>query len=158
MLHLGWRSDTSQPLPSTEETEREWRERSTKLAEPFRSMYSNVQGDLKHPCDRLAQWPTLAWDNHQGTVTLAGDAAHPMTYHRGQGLNNAAMDAANLCNAISDHLEKELPIQEVLAKYEAEVVERGHQAVIESGNNSLMLHDWEKLRQAQMFKSGVSAR
>ena len=158
MLHLGWRSDTSQPLPSTEETEREWRERSTKLAEPFRSMYSNVQGDLKYPCDRLAQWPTLAWDNHQGTVTLAGDAAHPMTYHRGQGLNNAAMDAANLCNAISDHLEKGLPIQEVLAKYEAEVVERGHQAVIESGNNSLMLHDWEKLRQAQMFKSGVSAR
>ena len=154
MLHLGWRSDTSQTLPQGEDMKREWQKLASSLAEPFRSMYLNVQGDLNYPCDRLGQWPTVAWDNREGKVTLAGDAAHPMTYHRGQGLNNALTDAANLCNAISEHVRNGVPMKEVLAKYEAELVKRGHQAVIDNGNNSLMLHDWQKMREAQIHRSG----
>lgn len=133
---------------------REWQKMSSSLAEPLRSMYLSAQDDIKYPCDRLAQWPTVAWDNREGKVTLAGDAAHPMTYHRGQGLNNAATDAANLCNAINEHVEKGVPMEEVLAKYEKEVVERGHQAVMDNYNNTMMLHDWKRMREAQIHKSG----
>ena len=73
---------------------------------------------------------------------------------RGQGLNNAVYDAAYICDAIRDHCEKGVPMSETLAKYEAEIVERGNTAVVSSANNSLMLHDWEKLREAQIFKAG----
>lgn len=154
MLHLGWRSEISETLPQGEDMKREWQKMSLSLAEPLRSMYLNVQGDIKYPCDRLAQWPTVAWDNREAKVTLAGDAAHPMTYHRGQGLNNAATDAAKLCDAISGHAKKGVPMEEALAKYEKEIVERGHQAVMDNYHNSLMLHDWEKMREAQIYKSG----
>lgn len=154
MLHLGWRSDTSEALPQVEDMNREWQRRSLTLFEPLRSMFLSVPSDLKYPCDRLAQWPTVAWDNREGKVTLTGDAAHPMTYHRGQGLNNAATDAANLGNAIREHVESRVPIEEALAKYEAEIVKRGNQAVIDNGNNSLQIHEWDRMREAQVYKSG----
>ena len=155
MLHLGWRFEVSEPLPSTEEAKRQWTERSSKLVEPFRSMFLGVQGDPEYSCDRTAHWPTVAWNNRQGTVTLAGDAAHPMTYHRGQGLNNAFLDAAYLCRAINEYVTAATPIEEALSRYESEVVKRGHQAVLESGENSLKSHDWQQMRQAQIFKMGV---
>lgn len=40
--------------------------------------------------------------------------------------------------------------------YEEEVVERGREAVISSGQNSLMLMDWEQLMKAEIFKRGVA--
>ena len=39
--------------------------------------------------------------------------------------------------------------------YEDEVVERGREAVVSSGQNSLMLMDWEQLMKAEIFKQGV---
>jgi 2-polyprenyl-6-methoxyphenol hydroxylase-like FAD-dependent oxidoreductase len=29
--------------------------------------------------DTMAYWVPTPWENHDGRVTLAGDAAHPMT-------------------------------------------------------------------------------
>ena len=42
-----------------------------------------------------------------------------------------------------------------MAAYEDELVERGREAVISSGQNSLMLLDWEQLRNSEMFKRGI---
>lgn len=64
------------------EIRKAWNEKSEQTAEPFRSALLSLPDDAVIWSERLAQWPTVAWDNKQGTVTLAGDAAHPMTYRK----------------------------------------------------------------------------
>ena len=76
---------------------------------------------------------------------------------RGQGLNNGVLDAAFLCRALSEHCQGGKPITEVLATYEAEVQERGREAVISSGENSRMVHDWEQLKKSPVFTMGFEA-
>ncbi|KAL8690392.1 MAG: hypothetical protein Q9218_004154 [Villophora microphyllina] len=133
----------------------EWVYWAEKLAEPFRSAYLAVGGKGGMYCDRLSEWRTIAWDNHDGRVTLAGDAAHPMTFHRGQGLNNAINDAANLCKELDGYVEGEKGLTEAVRAYEEEMQERGYAAVVSSGENSLMVHDWERLAQSPVFKMGM---
>src|SRR5687767_5663002 len=67
------------------------------------------------------------WDNFDGRVTLAGDAAHTMTWSRGQGLNHSLKDATQLVQAIGrfmgmagDKTEQKVEI----GNYEAEMVSR----------------------------------
>lgn len=75
---------------------------------------------------------------------------------RGQGLNNAVHDAAYLGRALNDHCENGKPLTDVVAAYEAEVVERGNEAVLSSGGNSVMLHDWEQLMNSPLFQHGAA--
>jgi 2-polyprenyl-6-methoxyphenol hydroxylase-like FAD-dependent oxidoreductase len=55
-----------------------------RFADPFRSAFAWLKDD--HPVwyAPLTEWdpslPGYRWDNHGGRVTLAGDAAHPMTF------------------------------------------------------------------------------
>ena len=74
---------------------------------------------------------------------------------RGQGLNNAIHDAAYLCRVLDMHIREGKPLTEAMAVYETEVVERGRKAVEESAMNSLMLHEWEKMRESMLFKNGM---
>ena len=41
--------------------------------------------------------------------------------------------------------------------YEEEMQERGGAEVVSSGQNSLMVHDWERLKQSPMFTMGLRA-
>jgi 2-polyprenyl-6-methoxyphenol hydroxylase-like FAD-dependent oxidoreductase len=54
------------------------------FAEPFRSAFLWLKDDQPVWYAPLTQWdpslPEHIWDNHGGRVTLAGDAAHPMTF------------------------------------------------------------------------------
>lgn len=59
-----------------------WDEYADIVAEPFRSALSSLPRDAHIWRERLSQWPTVAWEENQGPVTLAGDAAHPMTYRK----------------------------------------------------------------------------
>ena len=59
-----------------------WNDRAKTLAEPFRSAYQGIDPNATIWCNRLAEWPTVPWDNRNGRVTMAGDAAYPMTYRR----------------------------------------------------------------------------
>ena len=72
-------------------------------------------------------------------------------------MNNGVHDAAYVCRALREHCEQGKPLAEVIAAYERELVDRGREAVISSGQNSLMVHDWEKLSQSPIFKSGIMA-
>lgn len=74
---------------------------------------------------------------------------------RGQGLNNAVNDAGNLCRALDEHIHGEKPLSDVMAAYETELVERGREAVLSSGRNSMMVLDWEQLKNSPMFKQGL---
>lgn len=80
MLHFTWRHTSSDSVTDPVEIKRIWDQNGLKLAEPLRSAFLAAPESSTLWCDRVAQWPTVPWDNRQGRVTLAGDAAHPMTY------------------------------------------------------------------------------
>ncbi|KAI2608859.1 FAD/NAD(P)-binding domain-containing protein [Hypoxylon fragiforme] len=97
--------------------------------------------------------PEHAWDNHGGLVTLIGDAAHPMTYHRGQGLNHAITDAFKITELLSSPEGRSQA--ELINEYESDMRVRGGEEVRLSEMNSLMLHDWVKVQESPLLKRGL---
>lgn len=48
------------------------------MCEPFRTAGVALPEDEILPIYQSQQWAPIQWDNHHGTVTLVGDAAHSM--------------------------------------------------------------------------------
>lgn len=65
-------------------------------------------------------------------------------------------DAAYLCRALYEVYQGGKLLTDAISAYEREVVERGHNAVVSSGENSMMLVDWSQLSNSPMFKSGLA--
>ncbi|KAK4111756.1 FAD/NAD(P)-binding domain-containing protein [Canariomyces notabilis] len=129
---------------------------SQHLAYPFKDALHAIPRNTKCWHTRMSYWPTKPWDNRGGRVTLAGDAAHPMTFHRGQGLGNAITDVAELqihLRAMKAHTREELA--KAIGKYEQEVWTRGLAAVMENAENTVAVHDWEKVTQSPLVVKGL---
>lgn len=111
-------------------------------ADPHRSATLWAPDDLPVPADSLKQWSPQPWKDTRGHVTLAGDAAHAATFHRGQGVNNAVADAelfvrkmVEVRNGSSEDLLR------VIREYEDEVVKRGQMEVELSYSNTQSMFD-----------------
>ncbi|KAK4237010.1 hypothetical protein C8A03DRAFT_35049 [Achaetomium macrosporum] len=134
------------------------RELAKPLIYPFDAMVRSIPQDTRTWYSRrMTYWPTKPWDNRGGRVTLAGDAAHAMTFHRGQGLGNAIADVAELqehLRAMKAHTREELA--KAVDKYEKDVWRRGYDIVMENLENTLALHDWEKVTQSHLVASGLN--
>ena len=76
---------------------------------------------------------------------------------RGQGLNNAIHDAANLARQIKEKGVKSPSAGDfsAITAYEQELWQRGKEAVIASNDNSLSTHDWNKLLKSPLFTAGL---
>jgi 2-polyprenyl-6-methoxyphenol hydroxylase-like FAD-dependent oxidoreductase len=81
-----------------------------------------------------------------GKVTLIGDAAHPMSPFKGQGANQALLDALTLARGISKGCRagsqwRKVGIREsVLTEFESEMVERSAVKVKDSAAAAQFLH------------------
>jgi hypothetical protein len=76
-LAMAWRGEARHDL-SYEERLAIIKEKAAGLAEPARSSFMWIpEGTQVHKAD-ISYWITEPWDNHQGRLTLVGDAAHPM--------------------------------------------------------------------------------
>jgi 2-polyprenyl-6-methoxyphenol hydroxylase-like FAD-dependent oxidoreductase len=81
-----------------------------------------------------------------GSVTLIGDAAHPMSPFKGQGANQALLDALNLARGISSECRplsqwKKIGMREsVLNMFESEMLERSASKVKDSAAAAEFLH------------------
>jgi 2-polyprenyl-6-methoxyphenol hydroxylase-like FAD-dependent oxidoreductase len=75
--------------------------------------------------------PVRPWEI--SNVTLLGDAVHTMSPGRGDGANVALRDARLLCQV----LVEAVPLAQAKARYEAEMLEYGFQAVAASRDRPL---------------------
>lgn len=99
--------------------------------------------------------PKSQWDNKGGRVTIAGDAAHAMTFHRGQGGNNALKDAERFVNAMRQVKSKEKTPKEALHEYDTELFQRGAAEVDMSSKQTHAFHDYDAFLQSPIMKHGI---
>jgi 2-polyprenyl-6-methoxyphenol hydroxylase-like FAD-dependent oxidoreductase len=81
---------------------------------------------------------------------MIGDAQHSMVMYRGEGANQAIIDASVLFNEIRPLYQSSGPIEgeslkNATSRYEAEAVKRGELAVLASRRACLDAHDWKRL-------------
>jgi 2-polyprenyl-6-methoxyphenol hydroxylase-like FAD-dependent oxidoreductase len=108
--------------------------------------------------NQLVYWKPVEFDNRGGRATLAGDAAHPMTPQRGQGLNHAICDAANIVAALGKVQKGELSLNDAISEYDTEMVKRGGDEVQVSLVNTQMFHNWKSIMQSPLMRRSVEKR
>ena len=142
---------------------------STDWAEPRRSAMKWLSGETVVPKDRMAIWKPVRWEKMKGRVTLAGDAAHAMTFRtafcsivpceresqrapidcanldRGQGLNNGIQDAHGFVMALRRAQRGEQSLKEAVLAYDEEMIARGAAEVDRSEIQTKADHDWKRL-------------
>jgi hypothetical protein len=81
MIILSWISDSDTGLSATT-IAADIKKKADTFGEPFRTILKSIPSETTIWHNRLSSWPTQPWDSRNGTVTLAGDAAHPMTFRK----------------------------------------------------------------------------
>lgn len=147
------------------------------FAEPFRSANAWVPAGTPVYTNRMTYWEPIPWGNLGGRISLAGDAAHPMTFRmlfvllsgiktctrsltdfltdRAQGLNHAIEDAAKYVAALRAVEGGQGELEDAIDGYETEMIARGGEEVRLSKRNTEMVHQWDKLMQSPLFQKGV---
>lgn len=171
-LMMSWGgSPTLEEMPTNEDRMRVFKERAQRWAEPWKTAGLNVTDDTEIYAAPATYWMPTAWHNHNGMITLAGDAAHPMPprkfspfsnkmsrltslIDRGQGLNNAMQDASNLVDALTDHAARAY-LGEAIDAYEAEMRERASKEVQISKEQATKSSDWKTFMDTPMVRIGM---
>jgi len=137
------------------------KEFAKKFCDPWKSAYEWTPNDAPVWYMGLTDWDPgregCRWDNHGGRVTMAGDAVHPMTYQRGQGLNHSITDAGRLRDTIVK-ITKGGDRSQLVTAFEDEMIARAGEEVRGSTANTSMLHDWNKVLQSPVFQKGLSQK
>merc|ERR1711939_989897 len=99
--------------------------------------------------------PKAKWDNKNGRVTIGGDAAHSMTFHRGQGGNNALRDANQFVSAMIDVNAGGKTLREAVDAYDAEMLQRGASEVEMSSKQTHAFHNYQAFLESPIMKHGI---
>ena len=76
---------------------------------------------------------------------------------RGQGLNNAITDAAELLVQLrSMKMQTHAELAAAVRRYETDLWPRGEEAVLASLENTIAVHDWTTMMQSPLFTAGVA--
>jgi 2-polyprenyl-6-methoxyphenol hydroxylase-like FAD-dependent oxidoreductase len=161
-FYISWRSSLEE-----QEATKEWtaaqrlaqqKELAKSFCDPWKSAYAWTPDDVPISYMGLTSWDPghegHRWDNHGGLITLVGDACHPMTYQRGQGLNHSVTDAGELRDALIK-VREGADRKETIHAFEDEMVKRGGTEVRDGNANTTLLHDWEKVKLSPLFTKGM---
>ncbi|KAK0755976.1 hypothetical protein N5P37_011529 [Trichoderma harzianum] len=124
------------------------------MTEPRRTILKHLPDDQVVPYDPIRYWVPTPWDNHDGRVTLAGDASHAISFHRGQGFNNAVTDCAHFVSAMENVATGKANLVDAINGYEKEVIERGIREVTLSKELTLSIHEWNRFLESPEIKYG----
>ncbi|EXJ93401.1 hypothetical protein A1O1_01793 [Capronia coronata CBS 617.96] len=145
-------ADTSENMNMVDELRR----RMDGWAEPYKSAVEWIPSDVRAKVVPFKIWaPKTDWDNHGGRVTLAGDAAHSMTFHRGQGANNAVCDSERFVRAMLKVKSGDMTLAEAVAEYDQDVITRGKQEVEVSRVQTEAFHDYDNFLNSPIMKHGI---
>ncbi|KIW62169.1 hypothetical protein PV04_10369 [Phialophora macrospora] len=128
------------------------------FGEPFRSANLWIPEGTKVHVNNLSYWIPVPWDTRHGRVLLAGDAAHPMTFQRGQGLNHGIADARSFVLKYKAAVDGKMTFEEAADAYRDELVDRAGEEVRLSKENTEMLHDWERMANSPIMQRGGHPR
>lgn len=122
------------------------RDKADGLSPTFNHVIRNIPATVPVAEIKLVDWvPSPDWDNRDGSVTLAGDAAHAMTMYRGEAANHGILDAYLLVKAITFIRNGEMTQKDAIDAYEAELRRRTQAAVLLSREACLGAHDFHAL-------------
>ncbi|KAL5354234.1 hypothetical protein ACLOAV_000321 [Pseudogymnoascus australis] len=128
------------------------------FAEPFRSANLWIPEGTTIRENKLSYWIPVPWDDRNGRITLAGDAAHPMTFQRGQGMNHGIADAASLVTQLKSALADHSSVKNAVKAYNTEMIARAGDEVATSKVNTEMLHDWSRMMDSAIMQRGGHPR
>ncbi|PCG97054.1 Monooxygenase, FAD-binding [Penicillium occitanis (nom. inval.)] len=131
------------------------RKRMYDWADPFKTVVEKLPDDIFIRQDQLRIWHTKAWDNRQGRVTLVGDAAHSMTFHRGQGGNLAIKDAYELFNKLVSIHNEESDQKTAIDTYDKGALLRGEEVEI-SRQCTMAFMDYENMEKSPLYQIGIN--
>ncbi|KAI8689789.1 FAD-binding-3 domain-containing protein [Fusarium sp. Ph1] len=152
-MAMAWMGDSNHKLSYPERLAL-LKQRAAGMGEPARSAFLWLPEDTEvHKAD-ISYWITKPWNNHDGRITLIGDAAHPMPPYRGQGLNHCICDTSYLMAGLESVFRGETELHDAIEVYEADVIPRGQEEVKCSVENGYMLHDWKKVEASPVFTRG----
>ncbi|KZT23568.1 putative monooxygenase [Neolentinus lepideus HHB14362 ss-1] len=126
--------------------------------EPFRTAWTKLHETANIWHIPLSSWEPIQWDNRRGRVTISGDAAHTMTFHRGQGLNHAINDAWSYVTKMKEYVSGQKSLAIAITEYDDELRMRGGEEVRASLENSRMLHSWDECWNSPWFKQGYAKK
>ena len=126
------------------------------FAGEFRTAWLSIPEGTAVPANRISVWEPKAVGEAEyvGRVVLVGDAAHAMSFHRGQGLNHGINDAVTLCRELADAAVGAKTVRDAVLSYEQEMVGRAGEEVRISKANTEMMHDWERLKDSPFMQRG----
>ncbi|KAL2394135.1 FAD-dependent monooxygenase phnB [Exophiala dermatitidis] len=134
----------------------ELRHRMDGWADPYKSAVEWIPKDVQAKVAPFKIWaPKNNWDNRGGRITLAGDAAHSMTFHRGQGANNAIRDCERFVSAMVKVKSGVLTLEEAVAEYDQDVITRGRQEVEVSRAQTDAFHGYAAFLESPIMKYGI---
>jgi len=91
-------------------------------------------------------------------ITLLGDAAHPMSPFKGQGANQALLDALSLARSLYRiHGIEERSIEEALKHYESEMLDRSAKKVRASSEAAQFLHSDIAIQEGDVTRGAAAA-
>lgn len=153
-LQSTWKSVEGEDVANLENLKR----RAATYGEPFRSANLWIPEGTRIYENKLSYWEPIPWDTKNGRILLAGDAGHPMTFQRGQGLNHGIADAKSIVSKLKAAVDGRFTVEEALAAYQAEMVERAGDEVRLSLQNTEMLHDWSRMKDSPLMQKGGYAK
>jgi 2-polyprenyl-6-methoxyphenol hydroxylase-like FAD-dependent oxidoreductase len=97
-------------------------------------------------------------DDGFDAITLLGDAFHPMSPFKGQGANQALLDALSLARSLYRiHCREGKPLKEALEAFEEEMIERSSKKVKASSEAAEFLHSEIAISAGDVTRGGAAA-